>query len=1113
MEFADADVSNARLNPVDPTSTMNLLAVHSYESTDVPEWDSSGGTTSVDVDTYLPYYYTTTASAPLLWNDAHTRIEIRPLSGPLAGGLFPGSIDRIDCAVDDNDPFTCTYAQEIQNFANWFVYGRTREFVTKYGIGSVIAQIQDIRIGYETVSNTNREDIRPMNELHTEGNKKILLDNVYDVDSYGGTPLRQLLKRVGDTFACDRGTCPALPVPDGMCQQNFALLFTDGYWNGGAGISGNTDEDGPGSFDGGRYADTTSQTLADTAMHFYETDLFPLVDDQVPVSPRDIDGAPDGAFSPTDTMHQHMKTYTIAFGVQGTVDPTTVPTDPTTPFAWPDPFDAPQHKIDDLLHAATNGRGTYLNASNPQELKAGFEAAFLAFTQAASSTSSAAFNSTSLREGTLLYRGFYDLRDNTGELTATEVATDGTLAATPTWRASDMLNPANKTPDERVLVTFDRGTLSGTPFRYGSLSPEQQLSVSAQSVDFIRGVRSNEAPAGSMRERPVLGGLLGDIVNSSPVFVGAPRSFNRDQAPFPIDDLYSDFVEAKRNRTPAVYIGANDGILHAFHGATGEELFGFVPNKILDSTLDYHNNLGDFSSPFYLHKYYVDLTPRLNDVYVRASSSTATKSWNSVLVGGLGAGGKGFFALNVNDPDTAFTSETNAARTVLWEFTDEDDTYPVDDMGTPLGGAVGAITDPAGRPVKDLGYALSLPTVAMSNAKDGASPSRNEWVAIFGNGVNSTAGFAKLFVLSIDRGIDGWAADDFIKLDTGFGVPVAPDQRAGFPNGLGPPAAVDRDLNGTVDWVYAGDRLGNLFRFDMTDSDPANWSSTRLFTATYNDGSIDRLQPIMSRPLVVRHPTEQGFLIIFGTGSFVAREDAGNDEIQSIYAIWDRGETSPATAGSDSKTLRLVEQTMTNVVDDSTSPAQTRRIMTRNPVLYTPESGTPGTYGWYIDLNMTRASTTISGGANTDASGYAPPDVQFPGEKAVRRLLFRDGTVFTTTILPSTGASSCFGARPGSLLLFDAATGGDPTSSVIDFNTDGVVDAGDLVSVGGDEFAGGFLFNQDDLDGSLVDLSTLGGEGDSDFLFVSGGNETVSYRIRGLNDRRTGRLSWRELDN
>ncbi|MCZ6853085.1 MAG: PilC/PilY family type IV pilus protein, partial [Gammaproteobacteria bacterium] len=407
----------------------------------------------------------------------------------------------------------------------------------------------------------------------------------------------------------------------------------------------------------------------------------------------------------------------------------------------------------------------------------------------------------------------------------------------------------------------------------------------------------------------------------------------------------------------------------------------------------------------------------------------------------------------------------------------------------------------------------SLPTVAMSNAEDGASPPRNEWVAIFGNGLNSTSGLAKLFVLSIDRGIGGWGANDFIKLDTGFGVPVAPDQLAGFPNGLGTPAGVDRDLNGTVDWVYAGDRLGNLFRFDISDPDPANWSSTRLFTATFDEGSIDRIQPILSRPLVVKHPTEQGFLVIFGTGSFVARDDAANEEIQSIYAIWDRGEVSPATASADTKTLRLVEQTITNVVDDSLSPAQTRRIITRNPVNYTPESGTPGTYGWYIDLDMTRASATLSGGVNTDSSGNAPPAVQFPGEKAVRRLLFRDGTVLTTTILPSTGASSCFGARPGSILLIDAVSGGDPSSSVIDFNTDGVVDYGDLVSVGGDEFAGGILFNQDDLDGSLVDLSTLGGEGDTDFLFISGGNETISYRIQDISETRTGRLSWRELED
>ena len=177
---------------------------------------------------------------------------------------------------------------------------------------------------------------------------------------------------------------------------------------------------------------------------------------------------------------------------------------------------------------------------------------------------------------------------------------------------------------------------------------------------------------------------------------------------------------------------------------------------------------------------------------------------------------------------------------MLWEFTDEDDTYPVDAFNVPLGGVVGAISDPLGKPVKDLGYSLSLPTVAMSNVVTGGAPSRNEWVALFGNGPNSTAGIAKLFVLFMDRGLDGWdGANDFVKIDTGFGVQRPPHALAGFPNGLGSPTAIDRDLNGTVDWVYAGDRLGNLYRFDLTDPNPDNWTSTRLFTASYDDGGDD----------------------------------------------------------------------------------------------------------------------------------------------------------------------------------------------------------------------------------------------------------------------------------
>ncbi|MFU8815700.1 MAG: PilC/PilY family type IV pilus protein, partial [Pseudomonadales bacterium] len=1115
QDFADANPRAVRLNPVDPTNRIDLLAPHSYRSTRVPVWGVSGGTTTINVvDLYIPRYYRTTAEPPLAWDAPHELVEIRAGSGPL-DGKFPGGPDRQDCAIGDGNPLVCTYEQELQNFANFFQYYRSREYATKNGIGKVVSQLQDIRLGYETTSNTTSEPIRPMNPLYTEGNKKMFLDNVYSVSSFGGTPLRNMLGRAGQIFSCASGggECPALPAPQGFCQQNFALLFSDGYWNGGTGITGNPDGDNNSPFDGGRYADPWPATLADVAMHYYETDLHPSLANEVPLMQRDRDGVPPGVFDDDSRMHQHMKTYAIAFGARGTIDPADVPRDPTEPFAWPDPFAGNLEKIDDLLHASVNGRGRFLSAGNPRELQAALETAFLEFTAAASSTSSAAFNSTSLREGTLLYRGFYDLRDNTGELTATNVSTDGVLDPVPLWRASERLDV--KAPNTRVVVSFDPGAMTGIPFRHVSLTPEQQLTLTPQQVDFLRGGRGAEDPAGPLRERAATGGLLGDIVNSSPVFVGAPRSINRDQRPYPIGagQLYSEFASDKAGRTPLVYVGANDGMMHGFHGVTGDELFAYVPNKLIDGTRSYRNALDAFTSPFYQHRYFVDLTPRFNDAYMR-TSALGTKSWRSVLVGGLGAGGKGLFALDVTDPDAAFASEASAAGAVLWEFTDEDDTYPVDASGTPLGGVVGAILDPAGNPVKDLGYTLSLPTVAMSNVDDGGATAEKEWVALFGNGPNSTAGIAKLFVLFMDRGHNGWGPGDFVKLDTGFGVQPPPHPLAGYPNGLGAPAAVDRDLNGTVDWVYAGDRLGNLFRFDISDSNPANWTTTRLFTAGYDTGSGTTIQPILTQPLVIKHPTEQGFLVIFGTGSYMTRDDADSEDIQSIYAIWDRGASAPATAQSDSKELRLVQQTITNVVDDTVSPTVTRRIVSKNPVDYRLESSTePGVYGWYIDLDMPRATGTLSGGTNDDTSGRNPPGAQYPGEKAIRRLLFRDGSVITTTVLPSLDEFSCFGTRPGSIILFDAVSGGDAGRPIVDFNNDGSVDSRDLVEVGGEAFSGGILFNQSDLDGQLVDLATLGGEGDTDFLFVSGGNTTVSYLIDNVNDSRTGRLSWRELDN
>jgi type IV pilus assembly protein PilY1 len=485
-----------------------------------------------------------------------------------------------------------------------------------------------------------------------------------------------------------------------------------------------------------------------------------------------------------------------------------------------------------------------------------------------------------------------------------------------------------------------------------------------------------------------------------------------------------------------------------------------------------------------------------------------------VMVGGLGGGGKGYYALNVSNPTTDYSSENNATSDVLWEFTDADDQYPVDSLGVPLGGSVGAILDLGGSPIKDLGYSYSAAQIVMTNVNDTSTPPQKKWAAIFGNGYNSTAGIAKLFVVPVENGLDGWQNGDVMKVDTGVGVLLPPDVLAGLPNGLGTPTVIDKDLNGTADTVYAGDLFGNLWRFDISNANPANWKATKLFQATYTIGATTTRQPITTQPYVFKHPTQPGFIIIVGTGSYITETDGTSTEIQSVYGIWDRGDAAPPTANANAKATRLVQQRVTNIVDDvDTLTFQRLRIMSANPVNYTPDVGaTPGVYGWFFDFTMTRPIKTLSGANNPDTDGAAPPNVQFPGERAIRRFVPRGSALLVTTVIPR-DANTCLRSPPGSTFPIDALTGGNPQRAILDLNNDGKIDAADMVTVGGVQYAAGILFSTNDLNGQLVDPSLLLGNGSADFLFLSGGDEQITIRVAGPEDSKTGRLSWRELDN
>ena len=1052
-------------------------------------------------------------------------VEIRPANAP-----FPKSADRTDCITTET---SCSYTEELQNFANWFTYARTRELTAKMALGRVVAKSESLRMGYALLNDDNyNKKIISMNTSERTGPKAALLDAIYLSPTLGGTPLRRKLRDAGRYFACENqnifgsnqksafgavdaqgyADCPVLPAPAGNCQQNFVLMITDGTWSGQPPNVHETDDDNDTNFDGDVYAGAPSDTLADIAMYYYEYDLHPALADQVATNSRDKAGASATAFAGggNEYMHQHMTTYTIGFGAKGliTAPPVFVAGTAGT-FDWGDPMSDARSpaKIDDLRHAAFNGRGEHLDASSVNELTQALISAFEEFSQGSGTASAVSFNSQEVQAGTLIFRAFYNTKTNAGNLVAQAISASG-LDPVPVWEAAKTLDAIAAT--DRQIITLDRINNTGIKFRAEALNAEQRqlfiadpgaseavkLGQITDRVNYLRGDASLERPFGDFRERPVKGGRLGDLVHSAPVFVGSPDRLRRTLSPYPQDDPYAAFKSAFGGRKKVVYVSANDGMLHGFDANNGQELIAYVPDNLMLGK--YSRKITELLDYQYSHRFFVDLTPALNDVYMDADRD-GDREWTTLMIGGQGAGGKAYFGLNVTDP-TKF-SEATAADVALWEFTDADDSYPttpvtVDEITTmePLTTATGEQRrdlQAVPQPVKDLGYSFSVPTIVMSNLKNDGE---NEWVAIFGNGYNSTAGIAKLFVLLVDHGADGtWChpdmihntilngdlpeacigKQDFVKIDTGFGA------EGGYPNGLGTPRAIDTDGNGTVDYAYAGDTFGNFYRFDLRSDNFAEWTSTKIFKAEYTGGIA---QAITSQPIVTAHPTQDdGFLVIFGTGSYVTVPDGADTSIQSIYGLWDRLGPELIT------TSQMVQQSYTNLVDPVFGPL---RSLSSNPVDYVANGGKRG---WYIHLDVVPAD----GVQGTDLP-------EFPGERAVRNIQLRGDVAFVNSVIPR-GTDSCIKVDGGFGLAFCPSTGGAncfASSSVFDLNQDGKFDGNDQtngVAVAGIRFE----------DSVPSDSAFIGSQRVTQ-LSDQSLNVTLTNTQQGIF---TGRLSWKQLDS
>jgi len=859
--FPDAPPTAAPNLPTDPDmGTRNLVA----DLNERARWINNDGTETCENNTYYPatYFYPNQLIPPGSERDAdlYDRIEIRPGNAPFAGH---GRDNRTDCGAGNS----CTYAEEVQNFANWYSYYRSRNLAARGGLGvALVEQPNTMRVGYGTLNKGNsRVDGEPTRSIllgvrKFEGTDKAeFYEQLYNrPNPQAGTPLRLAMARTGAYFqrSDNRGPWGRTPgsddsTPQLECRKSFNILMTDGFRNGGSPdpAFGNEDgENGPLHTDPegneGQYifsapfTDGNTNSLADAAMAFYKNDLRPNMANRVASSQRN------------PAFWQHLVTYGVGFGVQGNINPDdafdAIETGAT--INWGDPDNDSAARIDDLLHAGVNTRGGFFSASDPASFAREFDLILQDIIARSRSTSSLSTASTRLTTESLVFEGSFDSNDWSGNLTARNL--DGTLE----WRASESL-PA---PTARNIFTINNDGTGGLVFNAsnvgtlssvlldlqaallnihsaqlilfgGTFSPQDLL---AHVVNYVRGDVSQELRSGGYMRNRV--SLLGDVVNSQPEFYGI-----RNEGWQRLDEDYDSFLDDEKTTNPRmVYVAGNDGMLHGYFAGRdgggfqgGQELFAYVPKSII-------SKLPQLTDQNYAHTYYVDATPRLAD-------ARGSGGWTTVLVGSTGAGARSVFALDVGNPDSFNASD------VLWELSDADD--------------------------PDLGHVLNQSVITRIN--DG------RWVAIFGNGYNSVDEDGVLFV------VDLFSGEIIRKLETGFGDTVNPA-------GLGAPRVeMDPDTGLFAANVYVGDLQGNLWKFDVSATSPNSWSSAfgtnanpvPLFTAEGPNGNV---QPITAAPTIARTP-QGGVYVYFGTGRFFAvgdnLVDANSTAIESFYTVFDDG--------------------------------------------------------------------------------------------------------------------------------------------------------------------------------------------------------------------------------
>ena len=979
---------------------------------------------------------------------------------------------------------TPAFADERENFANWYSFYRTRNLMTASAAMRALRAVPaTARVGWQALtscssgnsSGTESGKVFDDNCRDWAGNNfdkrlKIFDDqhraNLYSwlsrLPAQGQTPLRTALARAGDYYRTDGINSPYAEEPtkrkgtEHSCRPNFHVLMTDGIWNetsetfcSGAQCNNADKPSAPLTLKDGNpyrptdpltaiFRDEWSDSLADVSFFYWSRDLRPDLADNLQPYVIDRSGNREQQYwNPKNdpATWQHMISFTVGLGLTRSF------TAPGIPWAG-STYAGEGYR--NLLSGARTWPQTGANGGKgmvPGNVYDLWHAAINSRGQAFSADTPAALSdalATALNR--ILER----------ESAAAAIATNSTRLATDTllyqarffsgtWTGAltayavnsdgSVGNPQweasapGKIPAHGGRKIFTWDGKAGVPFTEAGLTASGQWASigSTALLDYLRGDKSNETPKGlNYRSR---GGPLGDIVNSDPAYVAA-ENFGYS-ALAGEGSTYSAFIATtKKKRNKMLYVGSNAGFLHGFDAMTGEEVLAYVPSAVVP-------NLPLLAKADYSHRFYVDGSPVAYDAYFGGG-------WKTVLIGTTGAGGRSVFALDVTNPSSF------AASNVLWEINQRTSYRSGTDAADPQYGA-------------RLGYTIGQAVVAKLN--------NGEWAAIFGNGYCSAEQLptecsreASLYIVRMSDGA-------LIKrIDTGVGG-------ADTPNGLGTPTLYDTNGDEVYDAVYAADMRGNVWKFDLGAGDAGSWKIAFDATDGFPKGAplfqarnaTNGVQPISARIELASPPQgKSGIMVLFGTGRFFADGDNTDTTQQSFYGIWDNG--SPVSSRSV-----LKEQTVsTPTINLRGVENSTVRTVSSNAIDWSSQRG------WYLDLPTSM-------------------------ERVIGTAAVRDNRVIFTTLIPS--IDLCEFGGSGWLMEVSATTGAQLPYAVFDTTAD----KGHLVN-DKDAIIAGVPINVGMVKRPLVIEGTP-----TAAKFLSGSKGEIQLERNRTFGKPLGRESWREI--